>query len=148
MNQVLFWGSKDRVVGEAKKVGSVNSLMFWCHMTFSPPPGVPGQRSWNFKASLTRTFVVSGSSLSFYSSWKMPKIPNFHRQMMRYTSQWLVSNPRLPAPGLLVTLELLGNLNRASLSLVGVSGDWCWLTSVTHIHSHIALALGFGYSAT
>ena len=77
MHQVVFWSSKDRVVDENEKMGPINSLINWCYITTFLLPGDPEHSSWNFKGSLTGTFVVSGSSLLFYRSWEMPKIADF-----------------------------------------------------------------------
>ncbi len=72
MNQLLSWGSKDRVVDEAEKMGPVDNLKTWCYITLSFLRGVSGHSSWSIRDNLTETFVVSGLSSSFYRSWKMP----------------------------------------------------------------------------
>ena len=58
-------------------MGPVDSLIIWCYITLSLLPGVPEHSSWKFKGGLSRTFVVTGPSLSLYRSWKMLKISDF-----------------------------------------------------------------------
>ena len=125
-------------------MGQVDILIIWCYITLSLLPGIPGLISQNIKGSLTRTFVVSGLSLSFYKSWKMPKVAEFPHQMVLCTCQWLVSNRRLPAP------SDLGTSRRPLQGNIELDGSWWWLvlaTSTTHIHLQIKLILGAGCSA-
>ena len=105
MNEVLFRGSKDRAVDEAKKVRPTKSLIIWCCITLLLLPGGPGHSSGIIKGSLAGTFVVSGLSLSFYRSWKMPKVSDFslsdevmHEPVVGIKSSppgsWLPWNPK------------------------------------------------------
>ncbi len=82
VSQVVFRGSKDRLVDKTENMGPIESPIIQCYVTLSLLPGVPGHISRDIKGSLSRTFVVSGPSLLFYRSWKVPNIAGFSDGVM------------------------------------------------------------------
>ena len=82
MSEAFFLGSKDRVVDRAMKMGTTDSLIFWCYITLFLLPVVPGHINWNTRGTLNRTFIIFGLLLLLYRSLKIPKTVDLPHQMI------------------------------------------------------------------